>query len=503
MLSREPVRGRVLLTPKEYRQRARLLREDSVLKPLPRFGGITLPYAAAVENFLFMGVQGAGKTTLIDDLMQSVLTGYVGKAGHRAVVYDHSGESVSLMEGLGFSLREGSLKLLNPFDKRGVVWDIAKDITSSALARQFARIMIPENPNLTEPFWEDKARRLLEGILIAFITKSPGDWSLRDVVEVGYFADNSTLCHVLSWNPENAPLIRELNGRADKMVDSIKAVLEKKLGDYIEIAALWSQPRESITVSSFLKESYVLLLGSHPTLRHSISTINQLFLTCLFDQILTSDRNANDNANPQRTWFFCDEGADVGKVEGLLDFLNLARKYGCSSVFSFHDFEQIEEIYDKRAHSFLAKFGNRCFLRLEDEKSMNMASNYFGESEFVESSSSQSEGDSFVSLNGEQVGYTANRSFGSSNSQALCPTKLVLPNEFGSLPRIWEAGEVTGFFSSCVGASKYTIPKEYLEKRRIKRAENVRDKDFFDLSTIKFPFSSSQAIAAVTNGEVH
>lgn len=481
--------GRKLLTPQEYQKRAKQLAEASTMKPLPAFGGVSLPYASAVENFLVFGVPGAGKSTLIDILMKSVLPGYVGtNADHRALIHDHSGESVSVMYNLGFTFENGFLKTLNPFDRRSVAWDIAQDITAPSLARQFARIVIPDNPKVTDPFWNNAARNILAGVLISMNERYPRQWNLRDVIQVCLFEEESFLIELLGWSRINAPQVRLLSSPAEKMTSSILEVLRTVLTDYIEIAALWCYAKEKVTVSSFLQGSYVLLLGAYQTVQSTLETVNRLFLARLIDEILTSKHFAEDAFNPRRTWIIIDEGSKIGKVEGMLDLLDLGRKYGVSTVVSYHDISQVEEHYDEQHESFLAKFGNKAFLRLEDVKTPKWASDFFGTSEFIHHDVSTSENMSNNTFHDEPYGAFGNQNIGKTLDESIRDAQLIPSNVFASFPRVWETGTIKGCFSTCVGASLYTINSDYLHQHRIGKTAGVLTQDFYSLDEVVFPF---------------
>ena len=103
------------------------------------------PRAAAL-HYALVGRTGSGKSLLMWLHKLAVLP-KVGTAGVRALVYDEKRDVVARL--LGVCLR-GVVKILHPFDLRGVAWHIAADCKAIATALQLAETLIPkkdEGPN--------------------------------------------------------------------------------------------------------------------------------------------------------------------------------------------------------------------------------------------------------------------------------------------------------------------------------------------------------------------
>jgi len=122
--------GERLLTPIEFRNNLNEgLAREAHLGPHPLIAGHAFPYSTAARGILVASERGGGKSVVIDGIMMSSLKGRVGRIkGHRALVHDHKCNSVATMYGLGLSFENGTLKTLNPYDKRGSYWNIADDI---------------------------------------------------------------------------------------------------------------------------------------------------------------------------------------------------------------------------------------------------------------------------------------------------------------------------------------------------------------------------------------
>src|SRR5262249_3489892 len=126
------------------------------------WGGVFLPWSAAVKHFLVIGCTGAGKTMVLDLLLKSALPGRVGKGSdERALVYDNKTEAVPVLSALGVPF-----KILHPFDRRGVALDFAAMVPTHTHALEIAAILMPQAKNVgTDPFWVDAPRNLLASVL--------------------------------------------------------------------------------------------------------------------------------------------------------------------------------------------------------------------------------------------------------------------------------------------------------------------------------------------------
>ena len=95
------------------------------------FGGVLIPEQDSQAHFAFTGTTGSGKTMLMRLLQQSTLCHVGAGLGYRAIVYDAKQDAMKLLSAYCDRSR---LFTLNPFDDRGVAWDIAADVTEPRVA---------------------------------------------------------------------------------------------------------------------------------------------------------------------------------------------------------------------------------------------------------------------------------------------------------------------------------------------------------------------------------
>ena len=196
-----------------------------------------------------MGAPGSGKSTSLLLLMKSVLPGIRLGSNRRALIYDAKRDIYATLIGMG--LPPERIVILNPFDARSSAWDMARDITSPAIAMEIGTIFVPERDEM-QPFFPEAARSLLGGLMEAFLTRAPGRWTLRDVVLA--LRSEVRLKRILGDNPNTKPLISRYLGEGD-MQSSVAATLDTTMRRLAFVAAAWDRADSKVSLQDFLRNS--------------------------------------------------------------------------------------------------------------------------------------------------------------------------------------------------------------------------------------------------------
>lgn len=489
------LRGSTLLKAKEYDMACNQACNQDLLKPQPQFGPWKLPYEAASRNFLLCGLQGTGKSTLINILMNSVLPGYVGNpsSNHRALIHDHKGDSAPLMAGMGFNFDNGLLKTLNPFDERACYWDLAKDFDNDVYADILAEILIPINANASQPEFSYAAREVVSGVVKVLNKILFHEWQFHDLIRICYMMTTDRLIEHLELDEENRAIVEILNSQAKETSEGVTFTLRANLAQFKIIASLWAQASEGITVSHFLKHSYILLLGSHSAAEQAVQLVNKLFVTRLLEAFLSEGQvYTSDERNPARTWLILDEGPKVGNLKKLPDALDLGRQMGLSVVFAFHDIPQLKAVYEKLTYSLLAKFHNRYIFKLGDRETKEWASNLFGSAEVLEIVPNLNYSRGANTLNYQTIEGVGNENISHTINFTKRESKLILPSEFGNLPLVSVSGSIQGYLSTVMGQVKVRLPLEDVKQLVPEPSTSIIGKLLVDLQTIRFPTEESE-----------
>lgn len=343
------------------------------------WGGARLPLKDATTHFLVVGASGSGKTLTLRLLMQSLLPYITRNSGRRGVIYDAKRDTLSLLAGMNLSCK---IAILNPFDVRGMAWDIARDITTYSDAEALADILLPREEN-EDDFFRSATFELLKAVVQCFIDYAPGAWTLRDVVLA--MRSQPVLQFLINSHPETRHLQHFF--ASDKTAANIMATVATKIGRYRTIAALWSSAgRQKISLQEWLHGDMLLILGKDNSAEVALNALNQLLFTRMAQLVL----NGPDVAMPQ-TFFFLDELPRLGKLDKLTTLCTEGRSKGVCLAAGLQSIEELRHTYGAElAHTMSGQFQHKAVLRLNDEPTADWASKHIGDAEIcrlVESTS--------------------------------------------------------------------------------------------------------------------
>jgi type IV secretory pathway TraG/TraD family ATPase VirD4 len=409
------------------------------------FGDNGLDYRAATSHFTYIGATGSGKTVLIRLLIQSVLG--LGKKHNiptRLLVYDSKREMMPVLYGMFERLKrddaEQKIKLINPFDKRGVAWDIAEDITSPANAQELASILIPENPNAKEPFFPNAAKLIVESVILSFIEHSGDQWTFRDLCNAVETKDK--IEKVLSRSLRTSWVIESLFGE-EKTTANILATLATSMRPYRIIAALWDKAKGKISLHRWLREQDgVLVLGNSPTSRTAIDAINQVIFKRLSQIILEEQQDLDLENDPRRVWVVLDEFVRAGRLNGAVELATEGRSKGVAMVLGFQDINGLYAVYGKEvAEEIIGQCANVALLRAQNPNTAEWESRFIGDHRIKESTYSQS-----VNFGSEQK----QGGSGTSTQEQTIDRRTLLPSYFREMKPVSKEDEqgVDGVFCS-------------------------------------------------------
>ncbi|PSB68561.1 hypothetical protein C7B61_00030 [filamentous cyanobacterium CCP1] len=379
------------------------------------WAAMRMPLKYASRNNMVVGTVGSGKTLTINMFMASVLREIAPGKNRRALIFDPKGENLSTIKGCA---PYAPIYILNPFDQRCVAWDMAHDITNPADAQTFAEIMIPANNQEKDPFWRDTVLSLMEGLVIWFILHAPGVWDLRDIVLI--MQNELLLRSVLSSDKRTENYLNTLGSQNTSV--NIFSNLSVKLRPYGLVAACWQRAEQKISLSEWIKTPSILLLGESETAPVPVRAINQLIFTRVA-QLLLNLPEQDQNTEAVSTFIIMDELPALGKLDRLKTLATKGRSKGVSITIGFQDLEDMQHVYGKEiANTILGQCNNKAFLRLSSSSTAQWVCDLYGEYEFLDRSTGQSNssGDKGSSQNKSENWSRANR-------------KVVLPIELTSM----------------------------------------------------------------------
>ena len=350
-----------------------------------RWGPLVLPDGE--EHFCAIGAPGSGKTLTLAYLMQSVIEHYgiPGNDDFRLLMYDAKGDAYSWLRSLGVA--DADLKFLNPFDKRSVAWDIAKDVTTEGVAQEVAEILIPSEPGDANLFFTKAARDLFGAVLVALryrTTKYAGHgttWDLRDAILTLRYP--KAMREILTACPMTAGYVDEYLDLDPRTLSGITATISTSVALLRPVAALWNRCEEKLCLQDWVMAKGVLILGGSEELVATINAINRVIFHRLTQLLL---QRGDDSTNMRRTWVFIDELREAGKLDGLARLINKGRSKGIRVAVAFQDINGLRASYgDSAAVEFPNLCANKAFCKTTSGETAEWISTFnIGGAEVVE-----------------------------------------------------------------------------------------------------------------------
>lgn len=399
------IRGTKLLTL-EAAQRLALALPRMPDEPCIYWGGLVLPERHSASHFMIIGPTGSGKTVTLRLLMQSILPRICNGSDWRAVVYDPKSEFLPLLSGMPLQC---PVLTMHPYDRRGVAWDIARDVTDRSIALSLSASLISSSEGQNKFFYM-AAQSIFSSIMEAFIVLVPERWTLRDVLLVMQDAESTK--RLLLSLPQTQPTYRkyfeELHG--DTLAD-VRATLATETLRLEPVAALWDRAPMRISLKDWARDSYILVLGKDQEIATPLDNVNRVLFQRI-SQLFTKQGTG-------RTWVFVDEAKFAGKIPGLDDLMTTGRSFGARVCIATQDVSGFEEAYGREgAHELLGGAGNKAMLGTWNPHTAKYAADVMGKAERMERTKSHTSGTTSSTTENEQI----------------VVRESVLPDEFLNVP---------------------------------------------------------------------
>jgi hypothetical protein len=348
----------------------------------------------ATQHFMIMGQPGSGKSVAIELFVQSLVHRLRLPAANehpeKLIILDVKGTFFSFLRAQG--VPENDIFILDPFDERCAIWNIAKDINGDAAAYGLATLIIPSEPNASTPFFWQAAQNIVWAVIIALNSLRPERWTLRDLLLALSSEENiSRLVNQVSEAKKKAaPFLNDANH-----FPAVHTSIMTKASRFETVAALWhARATEASTANSPADFSLsdwfsnapskqrhgVLLLAHKPKYIESLAPLNALLLRMISDELQT-----RPDVGQPHTWIVLDEFRWMKEVECMAQLLGVGRSKGASILLGLQDISGLRVIYgNDRADEILGHCVNKSFLRLGNATSAEWASKYFADREATE-----------------------------------------------------------------------------------------------------------------------
>jgi type IV secretory pathway TraG/TraD family ATPase VirD4 len=346
------LKGPVLLTPKQFNKTVSGGGIGFVTTEAKEM--MRIPLEAESQHIELMGDTGAGKTTLIMQVLRQIQS-----RGHAAIVYDPACEFIQR-----FYDEKREDIVLNPLDERCPYWGPSEELRRKAEAKAIAA-------SLYQPTSEKKGE---------FFTETP----------------QKIFAHLLTYGPNPRQLVEWLSKPAeiDQRVQGteMEAMIAKgaqqqrngvlaSLGlvaDSLRMLPTKEQAKNktwSATEWSVTRKGWIFITSS-PTEREALRPLHSLWIDLLVMRLLTAP---HDKQTP--VWFVLDELASLQRLPQLHTAITENRKSKNPLVLGFQGKAQLEVIYGHLAEVMLSQPATKIFLKTTEPKAAEWVSNAIGKVE--------------------------------------------------------------------------------------------------------------------------
>ena len=346
------LKGPVLLTPKEFNK---TVNGDGVgfvtteAKEMMR-----IPLQAEAQHIELMGDTGAGKTTLIMQILRQIQN-----RGHSAIVYDPACEFIQRF----YDQKRGDL-VLNPLDERCPYWGPSEELRRKAEAKAIAASLYQPTSDKKGEFFTETPQKIFAHLL----TYGPNpqqlvDW-LSNPAEIDQRVRGTEMEAMIAKGAQ-----QQRNGVLASLglvADSLRMLPTKEQAKN----KTWSATEWAVERKGWL------FITSSATEREALRPLHSLWIDLLVMRLLTAPQ---ENQTP--VWFVLDELASLQRLPQLHTAITENRKSKNPLVLGFQGKAQLEVIYGHLAEVMLSQPATKIFLKTTEPKAAEWVSNAIGKIE--------------------------------------------------------------------------------------------------------------------------
>lgn len=317
--------------------------------PFERHRGIQFSSDRWTKHMLIGGAVGGGKTTILLGILKQIFAN-----NERAIIFDIKGD---------FTAKFPKAALFAPWDKRGLVWDIAKDCSTRQDARELANRLIEDSK---DPMWANASRQVLVGFIVKLQQERGTNWGWKDLHDMLSTPEEDLAQIMMEFNPEALRAVEQAG--QSQTATSILINMAAFLSIVTDLAMAWggAPASQRFSFSEWLfnenikNRRQIILQGNGrfaQLMRGYVSSI----IAMLASRINSPE--FSDNAL-RKLWFVLDEFPQIGKVD-VEPLIAVGRSKGVRVILGYQDLAQIKKIYSAEdAEAFSAMVGTQIYAKV-------------------------------------------------------------------------------------------------------------------------------------------
>jgi type IV secretory pathway TraG/TraD family ATPase VirD4 len=347
------LRGPVAVTPAQFNEQ--MNGDGFGFQTIGMLEPMRIPKRMESQHIMIMGDTGAGKTTLIFQLLRQI-----EERGEMAIVYDPAGEFTK-----AFYNREREDKILNPLDARCPYWGPYEELRTKAEAATLAKSLYQPSDSQRDEFFTKTPQKIFAQLLQKPCTpKELAEW-MANPEEIDRRVAGTVMERMI---PKDSPnqrngVLASLGLVADTF--EMLPTLEEAAGRRLVITE-WAKERQGW-----------LFITSRPTERDALKPIISLWLDWLILQLLSAP-----TPDQKPVYLVIDELASLQRLPQLHTALTESRKSRNPLILGFQGKDQMDEVYGPRVSSaMLSQPATKIFLRTTENVGSEWISKMIGKIE--------------------------------------------------------------------------------------------------------------------------
>jgi type IV secretory pathway TraG/TraD family ATPase VirD4 len=345
------LKGPVMLTPKEFNK---TVQGDGIgFKTTEANEMMRIPLQAEAQHIELMGDTGAGKTSLIMQILRQIQS-----RGHSAIVYDPACEFIQRF----YDAERGDI-VLNPLDARCPYWGPSEELRRKAEAKAIAASLYQPTSDKKGEFFTETPQKIFAHLL----TFGPSPEQL-----VAWLSNPSEIDQRVRGTEMEAMIAKGAQQQRNGVLASLGLVADslRMLPTKTQAKTNWSA-----TEWSEKRKGWIFITSS-ATEREALRPLHSLWIDLLVLRLLTAPQ---DNQTP--VWFVLDELASLQRLPQLHTAITENRKSRNPLVLGFQGKAQLEVIYGHLAEVMLSQPATKIFLKTTEPKAAEWVSNAIGKVE--------------------------------------------------------------------------------------------------------------------------
>ncbi len=334
-------------------------------------GTLLLPFIALLHHIMLMGSSGAGKSSLINQMLRDSLEKMQRGNGLRLFIWDLKGTMRRYLEPYKNDLR---IDYVNPIYEHGVGIDFAREVDTPAAADQFAEDMVSPRADAGKSAnmeWVEAARRVVAELVKIFQRQAPGRWKFSDLIEAA--STKKKLERVLSQSSVGEDILDGILGTG-KQAMGVLFNLQGSLGSMRTLAAAMNHSTNiSLREWAHGPES-VLVLQHHHRYEKALAGFERWVFGRVVDLAIDGAESAE-----QTTLFYLDEVRHGPFDTHLMKLATVGRGQGVGIVMGLTDVSGLnDQLNDDQAEEVLGSFSTQVLLRNNNPGTAGWASERLG-----------------------------------------------------------------------------------------------------------------------------